>query len=96
MIKDTLLVYIPNTFTPDGDGVNDLFKVIGSDLYNKDFIFTIFNRWGEIVFEGNSPDEGWDGTFRGKNCPIGTYVYQLVLKNEGETNVYNGFAVLVR
>ena len=95
-IEDTLLVYIPNTFTPDGDGVNDLFKVIGSDLYNKDFIFTIFNRWGEIVFEGHTPDEGWDGTFRGNYCPIGTYVYQLVLKNEGENNVYNGFAVLIR
>lgn len=56
-------IYIPNSFTPNGDGQNDILRVRSN--YIKDLHLVIFNRWGEKVFETNNPDEGWNGTFRG-------------------------------
>lgn len=73
-----LLYYIPNAFTPDYDEYNPLFKPIftfGFDPY--DYNFKIFNRWGEILFESNNHQVGWDGTYNGKMCKDGTYIYKV-------------------
>ena len=79
-IKDELLVYVPNTFTPDGDQYNNVFKpVLGSNLSVENYEFSVFNRWGEQIFISNDPNEFWDGTYRGKQCQEGTYVWKLVL-----------------
>ena len=72
---DEPLVFVPNTFTPNGDGKNDVLYVRSSIL--KEFTFRIYNRWGELIFESNSFDKGWDGTFRGSHCEQGTYDYYL-------------------
>ncbi len=78
-IKDIILFFIPNVFTPDGDGSNDLFKpafTSGIDIYN--FHFTILNRWGEIVWESFNPAGGWDGTYGDRGIvEDGTYVWRL-------------------
>ena len=70
---------MPNTFTPDGDDYNDEFKPImtaGYDIY--DYHLTIFNRWGEIVFESYNAAYGWDGTYGGQGIvEDGTYVWQI-------------------
>jgi gliding motility-associated-like protein len=71
--------FFPNTFSPNGDGVNDYFYPRGSGLYNIQSL-TIFNRWGQIVFQrknfpANSETMGWDGTFNGKPAPMDAYVY---------------------
>ena len=72
---DEPLVFVPNTFTPNGDGKNDVLYVRSSIL--KEFTLRIYNRWGELIFESNSLDKGWDGTFRGMNCEQGVYDYYL-------------------
>lgn len=73
--------YIPNTFTPDGDGLNEVFKVI-PDCEYEDFNFRIFNRWGEKVFETNSPAIPWQGDESSGDYFVsdGLYVWQLSYK----------------
>ena len=68
-------IFVPNVFSPDGDNTNDVFQVMGRGLDH--ITIEIYNRWGQMVFEAPHLNEAWDGTFRGKPCPIGTYVYQL-------------------
>lgn len=79
--SDTVLVivkgnlYVPNSFTPDGDGINDIFYAFGVNL--KDYKMQIFNRWGELIFESDALKKGWDGTYKGKPCPVETYVWKV-------------------
>lgn len=70
-------IYVPNVFSPDGDDFNEIWKpsVYGIDLYN--YHVTIFNRWGEIVWESFDASIGWDGTYGGELVPDGTYVWIL-------------------
>lgn len=58
-------VYVPNIFSPNGDGQNDVLYVYGSGIQQMHFI--IYNRWGEKIFETDNQHQGWDGRFRGKN-----------------------------
>lgn len=69
-----LLIMMPNAFTPNSDGINDDFRIIyrGPFRLNQ---FSIFDRWGNTLFFTANPDEGWDGTYNGKDAEIGTYVY---------------------
>jgi gliding motility-associated-like protein len=72
-------VYLPNSFTPDNNGLNDVFYVYGDNLSEVKLL--IFNRWGELIFESNGEQVGWDGRAKnGEPCPAGTYVYQLTYK----------------
>jgi gliding motility-associated-like protein len=78
-VEDIIIYYIPNAFTPDGDQFNEEFKPVitsGIDIY--DYHFTIFNRWGEIVFESYNADFGWNGHYGdGGLVADGTYVWAL-------------------
>lgn len=74
--QDCYNVWVPNTFTPNEDGTNDLFT-IGYDQPMEEFTFYIFNRWGDIIFKTNDPDAGWDGKYLGEDAPMDTYVYQI-------------------
>ncbi len=69
-------VYIPNAFTPNGDGLNDSFAPQFSCEMNAYELF-IFNRWGEVVFNTKSTNSTWDGTYKGLMLPIGVYAYRL-------------------
>lgn len=74
-------IFVPNTFSPNGDGSNDVFYVRGKGL-NRVKTLRIFNRWGQVVFERtnvavNDPSMGWDGTFKGAKPIPGVYVYEL-------------------
>ena len=93
-------VWMPNSFTPNGDGMND--KIFFSSLNNlEDVHFEIFNRQGLRLYQlheahltcGVIPDLatllGWDGTYKGKECPQGTYVYRLSYRRSGNTKVYD-------
>lgn len=89
--------YVPNTFTPNGDGCNDTFLVIGADREN--FDLTIFNRWGQLIFQSNDPLIGWDGQYSGERSPDGTYLYILNSKSECDdtrTDVRRGHITLLR
>lgn len=77
-VEDVIIFYIPNTFTPDGNSFNDYFSPVftsGIDPY--DFNMQIFNRWGELVFETNNMDIGWDGRNEKGIIKDGTYVWKL-------------------
>lgn len=89
------VVYVPNTFIPDNDGVNDVFKVYGGNL--KEMECLIFNRWGELIRTLNSIDESWDGTFNGKVCQDGTYTWKLKYKDFiGKKSEITGHVNLIR
>ena len=79
-MKDVLFSYVPNSFTPDGDGVNDIFNVVGDRIDIEGYAFRIFDRWGELIFESNDPAIGWDGTQ--DNIPVdqGAYIWTINLK----------------
>ncbi len=74
------LLPIPNAFTPNGDGINDRFQLVGSLDQITTFTMQVFSRWGHLVFETTDPYEGWDGTFNGSPCPVGTYLWIIGLK----------------
>jgi gliding motility-associated-like protein len=88
-----LSIFIPDAFTPNGDGINDTFGVKGEGLQN--FTMRIFNRWGEVVFESINPKQQWDGTYNGKPVQCDTYVYQLFASGLG-SEARTGSVTLVR
>ena len=93
--------FIPNTFTPNGDGSNDVFYLRGTGLFRVKAM-RVFNRWGELVFEKrefpvNNAAYGWDGTYKGKKGQPDVYVYQLeIICNNGELIKYAGNIALVQ
>ncbi len=96
-VKPEFTFYIPNTFTPNGDGINDFFT--GKGLEIAEFEMSIFDRWGEEIFKSNNLGSGWDGTVRGKDAIAqeDVYVYRVILKdNFGTPHVYNGHVNLVK
>ncbi len=76
-IEPPLIIYAPNAFTPDGDGINDFFTLKGLGIENAKLY--IFNRWGELLFETDDLSSGWDGTYQGKPVPLGVYVWKVIL-----------------
>lgn len=72
---DEPLVFVPNTFTPNGDGKNDILYVRSSIL--TEFTLRIYDRWGELIFESSSFEKGWDGSYKNKLCKQGVYDYYL-------------------
>ena len=91
-------IFIPNVFTPNGDGNNDFFEVFGNKKAWKQFEVQVFNRWGEKVYESNDMNFKWDGIFRGKTAPQSVYVYQvhLVYLDNYTDKLYKGSVTLVR
>jgi gliding motility-associated-like protein len=95
-IDYTMPDFIPNAFSPNGDGVNDVFR-IENITYQKLVEFRIFNRWGKQVFEVSDPAKGWDGTQDNKPSDIGTYYYLVRLNYpDGTTKTFKGDVVLIR
>lgn len=90
--------YLPNAFTPNGDGVNDGFRGEGITDYLRTFNFTIWNRWGELIFQTDNPNESWNGRKHntGELCPAGVYVVFVELTGgRGEREELKGFATLI-
>lgn len=84
-------VFVPNTFTPNNDGANDIFYPRGKGLFTIKSL-RIFNRWGEVVFErvsfqANEPSAGWDGTFKGIKLPADVYVYSMEMQCDNSSVV---------
>lgn len=88
-------VFIPNTFTPNGNGQNDKFKIYTNVL--KSVRWMVFNQWGEKVFETSDLQGEWDGTYKGKPQPIGVYVYVVAgTMPDGSKVTYKGTFNLIR
>jgi gliding motility-associated-like protein len=77
-VDEAIIYYVPNTFTPDGDGNNGMFKpIITSGIEVNEYDLLIFNRWGAVIFESKNPEVGWDGRFGGEIMQDGTYIWKL-------------------
>jgi len=80
-VKDSMLVQIggilrvPNTFTPNGDGTNDVFYANGVNV--TEFRMQVFNRWGQLIFETTDINQGWNGSYLGTSCKVDTYVWKV-------------------
>ncbi|RFC53655.1 HYR-like domain-containing protein [Brumimicrobium aurantiacum] len=91
---EELIYFVPNTFTPDGNKSNETFKPIFTTGFDpQNYNFKVYNRWGDIVFESNDANYGWDGTYKASNyevMPSGTYVYRInfnKLRNDEEVEI---------
>ncbi|MCY7330046.1 MAG: gliding motility-associated C-terminal domain-containing protein, partial [Saprospiraceae bacterium] len=68
---------VPNAFSPNEDGVNDVFIPIGECQGQQDYLFQVYGRWGNLVFESKNPNEGWKGDTKGKPASSDVYVWVL-------------------
>ncbi|HTO37212.1 MAG TPA: gliding motility-associated C-terminal domain-containing protein [Brumimicrobium sp.] len=85
---EELLFYVPNTFTPDEDGVNETFKpILTAGFDPQRYTLYIFNRWGELMFESHNAEVGWNGTYGvdGELCRDGTYVWKIEVRTTMDT-----------
>ncbi len=88
-------IFIPNAFTPNDDGINDVFRITPYENYklNK---FSIYNRWGKLMFETDDAHNGWNGTFNRTPAPAGIYVYYIELQNRQKKIRKKGTVLLLR
>jgi len=85
--------FIPNSFSPNNDGNNDIFKVYGTSV--RDVTLRVYNQWGELIFESENAQNGWDGTWKGRPQSVGVYVYvaqvtfynNVKMKRKGTVNL---------
>jgi gliding motility-associated-like protein len=92
----TCKTFIPNAFSPNDDGLNDVFKV-STICTSSDFSISIYNRMGQRVFQSTSQDKGWDGTYNDQPCDVSTYFYYLKFTGpRGDAFVKKGDLILLR
>ena len=93
-IDGVFSLYVPNSFTPDGDDVNDVFGVIGQGISAEFFEFQIFDRWGQVLWESQDPEIGWDGS----DATTGVYVYRILVQDRYSriNKEYFGHVTLLR
>ena len=103
-ILDNFTVFVPNAFTPDGDGLNDIFFPNGKNHDNiegaSEYSFLIFNRWGALIWESGTPYQPWDGTNAktGSEVQQDVYVWKLKVWDNVESvlKTYYGRVSLIR
>lgn len=89
------VIYVPNTFTPNDDSMNPLFLAEGGNI--RTFEMLIFDRWGELIFTSNDIRDGWNGTYQGKICQDGTYIWKIRITDfEDEEQFFVGHVNLLR
>ena len=98
IVLPEVLVYAPNSFTPDGDEFNQTWRVFmeGVDVY--DFELLLYNRWGELIWKSYDMNLGWDGTYNARPVEVGLYTWVINTKDRLNDNkyTYNGFVNLMR
>ncbi|HQQ95508.1 MAG TPA: gliding motility-associated C-terminal domain-containing protein, partial [Bacteroidia bacterium] len=94
-VEDDFALYVPNAFTPNADGLNDLFRPVGTGL--KAYKIEIYNRWGKTIYVSEDFFEGWDGTFQGELCKEDVYSFKIeCTKTGGKTYNTSGWLMLER
>ena len=100
MVKGEFVLYVPNAFTPDGDGVNDKFGPVVQGAERSDYRFMIYDQWGQKIFETKDPAKKWDGSVNGDRTSSRTdvFVWRIITKNKytGESIEKKGHVTLVR
>lgn len=96
-VVEDIIVFAPNTFTPDGDEFNQYWRphIQGINAYNFDLF--VFDRWGELVWESHDPNASWDGTYKGGVLPSGTYIWTIKVSSQYSDikQEYNGFVTIL-
>jgi gliding motility-associated-like protein len=94
-IKEYSDFFVPNAFSPNSDGKNDVFLVMGTTIEKGKV--RIFNQWGEQLFATDDITKGWDGSYKGRPQPVGIYVYEVhVIMRNGKEGKKKGFINLIR
>ncbi len=89
-------ITIPSAFTPNGDGLNDIFRPIGMK-YQQLVEFSVYNRWGQQIFTTANKNSGWDGTFNGIPQDLDVYQYVIIVAlDDGNTRFFKGNVTLIR
>lgn len=98
VIDEEAIIYVPNAFTPDGDGVNDFWGPVMQGFDEEDYTLFVFNRWGEIIFESHYQGIMWDGTTKGQAVKQDVYVWKILAKQatDGAKKEYVGHVTLLR
>ncbi len=96
---DTLSVivpnlWVPNAFTPDGNGINDVFKPEMLDLDPADYRLLVYDRWGELLLDNTDVAKGWDGTSKGSPAPAGVYVYRILYRPLNSSDLQERFGTV--
>jgi gliding motility-associated-like protein len=93
-VAQTDQVFIPNTFSPNGNSTDEVFMVYSNVM--RTMRLMVFNQWGAKIFETNDPKGAWDGTYKGKPQPVGVYVYVVVgtLSNGAKVNQKGTFNLI--
>jgi gliding motility-associated-like protein len=87
---------LPNAFTPNNDGLNDLFRV-KYPQFIRTFDMKIYDRWGQLVFHANDPLTGWDGNFKNTKLPSGNYIWNITISDlDGNFSRKTGTVMLIR
>ncbi len=94
VLDDPTQIFVPNAFSPNGDGVNDYFEIYAANIEVKEF--AIFDRWGNEVFRYNNGFWGWDGKLKSKEMPAAVYFYYIKYIQKGETKELKGDLTLLR
>ena len=97
ILSGNCIVRVPSAFTPNNDGLNDQFRVLGTQLISE-FDFKIFDRYGQLIFYSLNKNSSWNGTFKGVEAVSGVYVYLLTYKSIGsqDKNILKGTILLIR
>ncbi|MCB9194982.1 MAG: gliding motility-associated C-terminal domain-containing protein [Flavobacteriales bacterium] len=97
VILEEFIVYVPNAFTPDDDGVNDGFAPIITGIMPNTYEFMVFNRWGELIYQSQIIGAPWDGTYKNVMSQEDVYVWKLKVDDQtGETHEYIGHVTLIK
>jgi gliding motility-associated-like protein len=88
--------FMPTAFTPNGDGLNDILRPVAIG-YKSIKYFRIFNRWGQMLYDSHNIEEGWDGTYHGRNADAGVYFWEINTTDRfGATQHKRGDVTLIR
>jgi gliding motility-associated-like protein len=97
-VGDEFSIFIPNTFTPNGDNLNDVFNIKGIGIKTEGYMMEIYDRWGTLVYSTKELSKGWDGTVKGITAENGVYVYKVkaaAANGEGKKE-YTGHVSLIK
>ncbi|MNR51304.1 hypothetical protein D3C85_1709610 [compost metagenome] len=93
-----MILYAPNTFTPDGDEFNQNWRVYIEGIDEFDFDLQVYNRWGEIIWESHDSNASWDGTYNGSPVPQGAYTWVIRAREfiSDKKYVWNGTINIIK
>ncbi len=95
-VTSEISTLIPNVISPNGDGMNDVWKLSFIELLYPNAIVEIYNEWGQQLFRSEGYTEPWDGRFQGEEVPDGNYFYVINLNEDIEKPVYKGALLVLR